>query len=305
MQPIHNQPQYINLYGFSQAPFRLSPDPYFFFPSPTHLSAEKILAHAITSGEGFMVLSGRAGLGKTLLLRRLLEGFEPHRIPIIILSPAVEPLGLLQLLAGELDIEYSQDTSLAVLLQLFQNHILQMAEENKELFIIIDEAQNMPIKTLEQLRMLSNLETGKRKLMQILLVGQSELDEVLTDPRLGQLVQRIVVHENLQPLTREQIAHYVSYRLSKAGRADIFLSKSGCRLLEKRSKGIPRMINRIMDRTLLFSSVEQATLLSKKHIQSAIATMKDVAPKKRGPQLKAALTLGSLAILSALLVYLI
>lgn len=229
-----------------------------------------------------MVLTGKAGLGKTLLLRKLLEDFSEQKTPILVISPAVDPIGLLQLLLGELGITVPADTTLAGLLQVFQNHLLSMAEKQEELFIIIDEAQNMPIETLEQLRMLSNLETGKKKLMQILLVGQSELDDVLTHPSLGQLVQRIVVHEKLTPLDREQIAHYVSYRLGKAGRADIFLSKSGCKLLKKSSNGIPRLINRIMDRTLLLASVEKNTVLNKSHVMAAIRTMGDVAPKRAG-----------------------
>lgn len=294
------------MYGFSQAPFRLSPDPFFFFPSPTHLSAEKILAHAIDSGEGFMVLTGKAGLGKTLLLRRLLENFSSNKIPILVLSPAVDPAGLLQLLLGELGLNAPTETSLAGLLQIFQQNLLELAEKQQELFIIIDEAQNMPVQTLEQLRMLSNLETGKKKLMQILLVGQSELEDVLTNPSLGQLVQRIVVHERLEPLNREQIAHYVSYRLGKAGRADIFLAKNGCKLLRKSSNGIPRLINRIMDRTLLLASVEPVTVITKSHIKAAILTMKDIAPKTlRLSGVKMALGMISLFLLSLILAYFI
>lgn len=297
-------PQYLSMFGFSQAPFRLSPDPTCFFPSPTHLSAEKILAHAIAGGEGFMVLTGKAGLGKTLILRRLLENFDKNKIPVLILSPAVDPAGLLQLLLGELGLPAPPDTSLAAMLQIFQNHLLKMAEEQQELFIIVDEAQNMPIETLEQLRMLSNLETGKRKLIQILLVGQTELEDILTDKRLGQLVQRIVVHEKLHPLTREQIANYVNYRLNKAGRPDIFLSGAGCKLLKKSSEGIPRLINRIMDRTLLLSSLEKPTDITKTHIGAAISTMRDISPdRKRGAAVRRTVTIASVVLLSVICAY--
>lgn len=271
-----NTPQYLSLYGMSTAPFRLSPDPYFFFPSPTHVSAEKILNHAVANGEGFMVLTGQAGLGKTLLLRRLLENFGEDKVPILILSPAVTPVGLLQLLLGEMDVSFASESSHAVLLQLFQDTVLALAKNQRELFIIVDEAQNMPVETLEQLRMLSNLETGQRKLMQILLIGQTELEDVLTDPGLGQLVQRIVIHERLEPLSREQISRYVSFRLNKAGRGDIVLSPGACRKLYRTSRGIPRLINRIMDRTLLLASVDRVTVLSSRHVASAVATMRDI-----------------------------
>ena len=268
--------QYLSLYGFRMPPFGLSPDPDFFYPAPTHLSAGKILSHAIANGEGFMVLTGRAGLGKTLLLRRILEGLDDRKVPLLILSPAVDATGLLQLLLGEVGLDFTEQTSTAQLLQIFQNHVLKMAQEDRELFIIVDEAQNMPLQTLEQLRMLSNLETGKRKLMQILLIGQTGLDKTLTDPKLGQLAQRIVVHERLQPLNLTQIARYVEYRLKRAGGNNIKLSLSGCKLLLKASQGIPRLINRIMDRTLLLASLDSTRNLSKRHVKTAITTMKDI-----------------------------
>ena len=128
--------------------------------------------------------------------------------------------------------------------------------------------------------------------MQILLIGQTELEDVLKNPRLGQLVQRIVVHERLEPLNREQIFQYVSYRLNKAGRGDILLSKGACKLVHGGSRGIPRLINRIMDRTLLLASVDKVTVITKRHVESAIATMKDIDDSRRfGPKAKTALTL--------------
>ena len=268
--------QYLSIYGLRTAPFGLSPNPECFYPAPSHQAAAKILKHAINNGEGFMVLTGRAGLGKTLILRRLLEGLDERKTPVLILSPAVNATGLLQLLLGEMGLEFNSQTSMAELLQSFQNHVLKMAEENRELFIIVDEAQNMPPQTLEQLRMLSNLETGKRKLMQILLIGQTGLEKVLTAPNLGQLVQRIVVHEQLEPLNRNQVADYVTYRLKHAGGREIQLSASGCKLLHRASHGIPRLINRIMDRTLLLASLDATRRLSKRHVKTAITTMKDI-----------------------------
>ncbi len=269
--------QYLEIYGFHSPPFGLSPDPNCFYPSPSHQAAGKILSHAIENGEGFMVLSGRAGLGKTLLLRRILKQLDNRKVPILILSPAVDPRGLLQLLLGEMGLPYDEQASIASLLQIFQNHILHMVEgDGKELFIIIDEAQNMPPQTLEQLRMLSNLETGQRKLMQILLIGQTGLEKILNAPGLGQLVQRIVAHERLQPLDLQQTSQYVFYRLKKAGGYDITLSRPGCRLLHRKSRGIPRLINRIMDRALLMASIDGTRLLTRQHIKTAISTMKNM-----------------------------
>lgn len=296
--------QYLDLYGFRTAPFGLSPDPDFFYPSPTHLSAGKILSHAIDNGEGFMVLTGRAGLGKTLLLRRILEELDESKVPVLILSPAIDAQGLLQLLLGEVGIEFTEQTSIAQLLQVFQNHVLKMAGENRELFIIVDEAQNMPLQTLEQLRMLSNLETGKRKLMQILLIGQTGLETTLSDPKLRQLAQRIVVHERLQPLDLKQITRYVNYRIKRAGGDNIKLSLPGCKLLLKASQGIPRLINRIMDRTLLLASLDSTNHLSKRHVKTAIATMKDInSARSRIKQLINLLLLITTSVAVAAIVY--
>ncbi len=298
--------RYLKLYGFHSPPFGLSPDPGFFYPSPGHQAAAKILGHAIENGEGFMVLSGKAGLGKTLLLRRILKNLAGNKIPILVFSPAVDARGLLQLLLGELGICYDERASLASLLQVFQNHTLKMAEEDgKELFIIIDEAQNMPAQTLEQLRMLSNLETGQRKLMQILLIGQTGLEKMLNDPGLGQLVQRIVVHERLQPLNVQQVSQYVFFRLEKAGGQGITLSGPGCRLLHKSSRGIPRLINRIMDRALLMASLDGDRALTRRHIKVAIRTMKDMdSSSRRKSRIRMAAVLVAVCII-ALIAYLL
>lgn len=295
--------QYLSLYGFRTAPFGLSPDPDFFYPAPTHLSAGKILSHAIANGEGFMVLTGRAGLGKTLLLRRILEGLNDRKVPVLILSPVVDATGLLQLLLGEVGLQFTEQTSTAQLLLIFQNHVLKMAEEGRELFIIVDEAQNMPLQTLEQLRMLSNLETGKRKLMQILLIGQTGLEATLSDPKLRQLAQRIVVHERLQPLNLDQITRYVDYRLKHAGGNNIHVSRPGCKLLLKTSQGIPRLINRIMDRTLLLASLDSTRYISKKHVKTAISTMRDLKSQRSKKQFLLPLLLLTTSLVLLVLVY--
>ncbi len=274
-------PHYISLYGLKQAPFRLSPDPYFFFPAPTHLAAEKILSHAIANGEGFMVLTGQAGLGKTLLLRRLVDSLDDNKLPLLILSPAVDPLGLLRLLLAEIETPFSQDSDLSQLLQIFQDRLFQFTGQGKELLIIIDEAQNMPVETVEQLRMLSNFETGSRKLLQILLVGQLELETLLADPRLGQLAQRIIVHERLSPFSPDETRRYIQFRLERAGRSDIQLGRGGMRCLYRASGGIPRLINKIMDRTLLLASADRSRILKKKYVQDAIGTMQ-INPSETG-----------------------
>ena len=268
-------PQYLRCYNLEKAPFGLSPDPCFFFPAPPHLAARKILKHTLARGEGFMVLIGEAGTGKTLLIRILLKEMEKNKVPVVILSPTVDPAGLLRLILAELGINSDQNDDMASLLTRFQKALLDMAGKEKELLIIVDEAQNLPIESLEQLRMLSNIETSDRKLMQILLVGQPGLGEKLRDPLLGQLNQRIVISENLRPLNRKETVDYISFRLAQAGQGGVPISRSAGRLLYKNSRGIPRLINRLMDRTLLFGCAESSENLTAGHVKKAIGTLPD------------------------------
>ncbi|HIQ37536.1 MAG TPA: hypothetical protein EYH36_06020, partial [Desulfocapsa sulfexigens] len=224
MTQSKNESNYLQCYGLSSAPFRLSPDPGFFFPSNTHIAAREVLKYAIKNNEGFMVLSGRAGTGKTLLLRLLLKEMEEDRHSVLIINPVLTPATLLHRILLELGFNLDAATGEAGLMTAFQKILLRLAANNKDLLIIIDEAQNMPLPTLEYLRMLSNIETNRKKLLQILLTGQPELDVLLEDEKLAQLSQRTVVHEKLQPLSAKETIEYVNYRLAKAGRGDIGLT---------------------------------------------------------------------------------
>ncbi|MGC8736389.1 MAG: ExeA family protein [Dissulfurimicrobium sp.] len=267
-------PDYINYFGLKDAPFRLSPDPNFFFPARSHLAAKEVLKFAIERGEGFMVLVGPAGTGKTLTLRLILEGLHPDKLPVVVVSPAVNPPGLLRLILDEMGHPYDGGSDdLALLLKHFQSAVLDLASKGKDLLIVVDEAQNLPVDTLEQLRLLSNIETDRRKLLQILLIGQPELDSILYDPRLGQLVQRIVVREELRPFTREEMGDYIGFRLAKAGRADIRLDSGALSRLYAASQGVPRLINKIMDRALLMASSHGRLTIGPKDINAACETM--------------------------------
>jgi general secretion pathway protein A len=266
-------PQYLGCFGFVRAPFRLSPDPEFFFPSEGHYSARAVLDYTIRGGEGFMALIGEAGTGKTLLLRMLLQKLGEAKIAALILCPSLSPAGLMQLLLNELGVKAPESAETAQLYTLFEQKLLELANAGHELLIVVDEAQNLPIETMEQLRMLSNIELSSRKLLQILLVGQPALEGVLRDPKLGQLTQRIVVYEHLEPFTLEESLEYVRHRLLKAGRDDLVLSKAAGRSLFEETHGIPRLINRLMDRALLFAGAEQADRVELCHIRQAGETL--------------------------------
>ncbi len=267
-------PDYIQWFHFSEPPFRLSPDIDFFFPSKAHKQAMDILNYGIRRGEGFMVLSGHAGSGKTMILRLLLKKLGNEKQAAVIVTPAVSPQGLMSLLLEELKIPLKPERyELGLLLKDFQDHIINLANQGKGLLIVVDEAQDLPLETIEQLRLLSNIETGKKKLVQILLVGQPELRTLLADPRLCQLTQRIVINEILSPLGEEETADYVKFRLAKAGRADLKIHKDFFPLLHKRTMGLPRLINRTMDRALLMAAASGSNGLEPVHIQDALTTL--------------------------------
>ncbi len=275
-------PDYLDWFHFTEPPFSLLPDLDFFYPSRSHKQALEVLRYGIARGEGFMVLSGQAGTGKTMLLRLLLNELPQEKQAAFIVTPAVSPKGLMSLLLEELGLEVGQSRGeLALMLKDFQEHVLSLAEKNQSLLIVVDEAQDLPIETVEQLRLLSNIETGKKKLIQILLVGQPEIRRLLDDPRLCQLTQRIVINETLSPLNRQETADYVKFRLAKAGRPDMELSSALQSIIYKNSGGLPRLINRLMDRTLLMAAASGAQNISVNHLQEALSTLPRPASLRR------------------------
>lgn len=273
---------YLSWFQLNEPPFRLSPDLDFFFPSRSHKQALEILNYGIARGEGFMVLTGHAGTGKTMLLRLLLKELPPEKQAAFIVTPAVSPKGLMSLLLEELNTKLSHERlELGLLLKDFQDHLLALAEKGKSLLVVVDEAQDLPLETIEQLRLLSNIETGKRKLIQILLVGQPELEQLLADPGLCQLTQRIVIKETLKPLDRDEPKDYIKFRLSRAGRPDLDISSDFLFRLFKKSKGLPRLINRAMDRALLMAAASGSKGLERRHLSDALDTLPEPGEQQR------------------------
>lgn len=265
---------YLPFFNLKTPPFRLSPDPEFFFPSRPHRAALEVLKFAVERGEGFMVLTGCAGTGKTLLLRLLLKELPENKLPAVVVTPAVSPEGLVRLLLDELGISVEEThLEFAVLLKRLQDALIELAASGRELLVIIDESQDLPVETLEQLRLLSNIELDDRKIIQILLMGQSELDHVLAHPGLRQLVQRIVVNETLSPLSLQETGDYIAFRLARAGRADLEITSTALKALFEHTGGIPRMINRLMDRALLMAAARGVHCVSREDIAGAAGTL--------------------------------
>ena len=208
---------YQRFYGFREMPFNITPDPKFLFLSPTHMEALQHLRYGVEQKKGFTVLTGEVGCGKTTLCRKLLNELDPERYETaLILNPRLTETQLLRAILAELG-DTGKARNRADLMQRLTEVLLKRIHAHKDIVLIIDESQNMGFEALEHLRLLSNLETDKQKLLQIILLGQPELQEKLNQKSLRQLKQRILVQYDLSPLNHEQMMHYIQHRLSMAG----------------------------------------------------------------------------------------
>ena len=242
---------YLSFFGLRDHPFRMTPDTDYFYPSGEHKAALESLKYGLGRREGFLVLTGEPGMGKTLLIRLLLKELSPEVLTAMILTPTLGPKELLEAILEDLSLPASG--SKESLLKAFRDYLFGLAREGKTLLLVIDEAQNLPVESLEELRLLSNFETEKGKLLQILLSGQPLLEEKLRSPELSQLAQRITIWERLEPFGREEVLDYVRFRLARAGGAGVIFSRGVDRELLGITGGIPRVINKVMDRALLIA----------------------------------------------------
>lgn len=250
---------YEEFYGLREKPFNLTPDPRFFFLSENHRAAFEHLLYGIKEREGFILITGEVGAGKTTLCRVLINSFESSATDsALILNPMFSGQELLQCILSDFGIQTSATTK-KELLDHLNRFLLRQHEENRSSILIIDEAQNLPLPVLEEIRMLSNLETEKDKLLQIILMGQIELKEKLCLPRLRQLNQRISIRYHLQTLGKEEVPRYIQHRLMVAGSpGDVRFTAGGLREIYDYSQGIPRLINLAADRALLAGYAEQS-----------------------------------------------
>ncbi len=267
-----NKPFYADFFGLKDHPFRLTPDTRYFFPSDKHIQILEILSYGVKNREGFMVLVGEPGTGKTMLLRLLLQSLPSEVETAVLLTTNLSPYEIIEAILEDLGLELPYKSNKEILWRIFRDYLLQLAAHGKRLLVVIDEAQNLSLETLEELRLLSNLEGEKDKLLQILLSGQPLLAHKLLSANLYQLFQRITIWEELKGLNREEILTYVNYRLSKAGSSSVILDKRAIKYLHKYTKGFPRLINKIMDRSLLLMAAENQNILSPKILKEALAT---------------------------------
>ncbi len=244
---------YLAHFGLSEAPFRLTPDTDFFFASPPHQEALNTLLYALENGEGFIKIVGAVGTGKTLLCRMLLASLPPSCQAAYLPNPALDPAGILAGVADELGIPPGSANGYSVH-KAIQSRLLALAQCDIHVVLIVDEAQAIPLDSLETLRLLSNLETEKRKLLTIVLFGQPELDARLD--AVPQLKTRISFHERLRPFKRDEMAAYLEHRISRAAQSAataVRFTPGALRALFAASAGVPRIANVIAHKALLLA----------------------------------------------------
>ncbi|MDA8755096.1 AAA family ATPase, partial [Luminiphilus sp.] len=241
-------------FGLNEAPFSIAVNPRYLFMSQRHRDALAHLLYGVSGGGGFILLTGEVGTGKTTINRCLLEQLPDTTDLAIILNPALSAVELLASACDELSIDYPAGTqSLKALTDALHRYLLENYERGRRTVLMIDEAQHLDFNVLEQIRLLTNLETNDEKLLQIILIGQPELTEKLSRPELRQLNQRITARYNLQPLNFDETAAYIKHRLEVAGlKGGVSLFEtSAVRRIHNLTRGIPRLINVLCDRSLL------------------------------------------------------
>ena len=244
---------YTSFFGLQEKPFAITPDPRYLYLSERHAEALAHLLYGINEAGGFIQLTGEVGTGKTTVIRSLLEQLPGHADVALILNPRVTPAEFLLTICEELHVPVPESGrgSTKTLMDLLGRHLLDTHASGRRVVLIVDEAQNLSTQTLEQVRLLTNLETATTKLLQIILIGQPELRELLDQPELRQLAQRITGRYHLNPLSREETAGYVKHRMRIAGATAEVFTPSALREVHRLSGGIPRVINVICDRALL------------------------------------------------------
>jgi general secretion pathway protein A len=268
---------YQSFYGFAEMPFNITPDPKFLYLSPTHQEALQHLKFGVQERKGFIVLVGEVGCGKTTLCRRFLNEIDSTRFDTaLILNPRVTETQMLKAILTELG-EKKLARSQVDLVAQMNRVLLERIERGRDIVLIIDEAQNLKVHVLEQIRLLSNLETDKQKLLQIVLLGQPELKEVLGRDELRQLRQRILVHYELRPLTLVDTEHYIQHRLTLAGgHGRPNFTVWAVRAIHRASGGIPRLVNSLCDKALLSAFIRESDEVTYWDARRAIKEFQDL-----------------------------
>ena len=266
---------YETFYGLNGRPFQLTPDPRFYFESLTHRKALSYLGYGLAQGEGFIVITGDVGAGKTTLVSHLMATIDKARLTAAnIVTTKLDSQDIVRVAANHFDIE-TDHMDKAQLLSAFEEFLHAEARAGRRCLLIVDETQNLPVDALEELRMLSNFQLGGQALLQIFLLGQPEFRDMLENSnQLEQLRQRVIAHHHLEPMNAEEIEPYITHRLSKSGWSGRpKITSNVFRLLFAETDGVPRKINTLMSRILLMGAIEHAELIDHVMVERVLADL--------------------------------
>lgn len=293
---------YLEYFNLSEDPFRITPDPFYFYPSEEHNEMLASLDYAVEQKEGFFLLTGEPGTGKTTSLKVFIEKWKERAEIALIMTSRLSPEEFLLAVLEDFDIHLNA-TNKNEIIKSFRDFLLKNSALGRRVIIIVDEAQNLPDETLEELRLLSNLETEKEKLLQIVLIGQPELAGRLVSEGLKQLNQRITVRTILRPLTMEEVSDYINYRLIKAGKGSVLFEEQARKQIYKASKGVPRLINLLASRAIMAAYLDESSAVQKGHVMHALKHLSDNVAEYKGERvlnLKHAVMAVAIMLVSAL-----
>ena len=261
---------YYDYFGLNQPPFKITPDTSLFFPGGNRGAILDAMIYAITSGEGIVKVVGEVGSGKTMLCRMLIVELPENVEVVYLANPKLSPDDILHAIAFELKLDMTAGDNRLHVMNKLQDYLLQRHAENRQVVVFVEEAQSMPIATLEEIRLLSNLETHQHKLLQIVLFGQPELDQRISNKEIRQLKERITYSFNLNPLKQEEIRDYLNTRLRACGyRANDAFDKSAIRTINRYSRGLLRRINILADKAMLAAFASNTHKITAKHAHIA------------------------------------
>lgn len=273
---------YQNFFGLQEAPFSIAPDPHYLYLSERHQEALAHLTQGLNGSGGFILLTGEVGTGKTTVSRALLEQLPETTNTAFILNPMLNEDELLASLCDEFGIRYQKRSATRkTLTDKLSQFLLAAHERGEQCVVLIDEAQHLKPQVLEQLRLLTNLETHQAKLLRVILIGQPELQDLLRRRELRQLAQRITARYHILPLTEKDTERYIAYRLQIAGAVKPLFSHAACIAAHKATQGVPRLLNLVCDRALLAAYTDSAAAVQPKHIKTAVAELEGPARPER------------------------
>jgi len=263
---------YLSHFGLREPPFGITPDTSFFYACASSQEALNTLLVAVANGEGFLKLTGEVGTGKTLLCRKFLATLDDNWVSAYVPNPNLEPRTLLLALAEEMRVKLDGGLDQHHLLKALTLALLDFARQKKRVVVCLDETQAMPLESLETLRLLTNLETEKRKLVQVILFGQPELDERLAHESIRQLRQRITFQHHLGTLTREETQYYLAHRLAIAGYSgEGVFAPAAVKRIYRGSRGVPRLVNILANKAMMLAYGEGSRRVTAQHARAAAA----------------------------------